>query len=745
VRPLAVGAAAQNKVYDGTTGATISLSVSNRVAGDAVTPLYTSALFGSAATGTGKTVTVNGISLTGADAANYSSNTSTSTTASITQRQLTVTASATDKVYDGATAATVALSDNRLSGDAFSVAHTAAVFNSKNVGAGKQVTVSGISISGTDAANYTLASTSASTNASISARPITITAVASNKTYDGTPTASVTLSDNRVSGDVLTRSFSSATFANENVGTGKPVTVAGLSLSGTDAANYSLTSTSAGTTADITPRALLVTAHGVDRTYDGSAIAGITLTDNRVAGDALTASYGSATFVTKNVGTNKSVSVTGIAISGTDAANYTVNSTATTAANVTQRALTATASAQTKRYDGTTAATVTMGDNRVSGDVLTVAHDAAEFDSAAVGNNRVVTVSGIHLIGTDAANYTVNQTAQTTASIIAANGILVTFTAASKVYDGSTATVVMGTPDLNGVQAGDDVSLTGGTVTFDTKDTGINKTVTWNGFALTGADAANYELPETFATTTANITPAALTVTADDKDMVWGQAAPAFTSAYAGFIAGETPADLTGTLAHTVKNGGGTVVTVNQTTPAGTYRIVPSGQTSTNYSITYVDGDLNVGFIAGSGTYRPDGKVSLSKASGYSGNGVYNTTGAGQTKSVKVARGKSRTFYIQVQNDGDDLDTFTLKNVGTPKGGVSIQYFDGATRVTRQLMLGTYRIVGAGAGTTRSLRVVMTVGSRARVGATSLCGVRVTSAARPELTDTVKTAVTATR
>ena len=49
----------------------------------------------------------------------------------------------------------------------------------------------------------------------------------------------VTLGDNRISGDVLTLASTSASFADKNVGTGKTVSVTGISLSGTDAANYS--------------------------------------------------------------------------------------------------------------------------------------------------------------------------------------------------------------------------------------------------------------------------------------------------------------------------------------------------------------------------------------------------------------------------------------------------------------------------------------------------------------------------
>jgi hypothetical protein len=42
------------------------------------------------------------------------------------------------------------------------------------------------------------------------------------------------------------------TFVDKNVGTGKTVNITGLSLGGTDAINYSLSTTTATTTANIT-------------------------------------------------------------------------------------------------------------------------------------------------------------------------------------------------------------------------------------------------------------------------------------------------------------------------------------------------------------------------------------------------------------------------------------------------------------------------------------------------------------
>ena len=85
----------------------------------------------------------------------------------VNKRNLTVTATGIDKVYDGTTAATVTLGDNRVAGDTLTVGYTSAAFDNENVGTGKTVNVSGISVSGEDSGNYTLTNTTAVTTANI--------------------------------------------------------------------------------------------------------------------------------------------------------------------------------------------------------------------------------------------------------------------------------------------------------------------------------------------------------------------------------------------------------------------------------------------------------------------------------------------------------------------------------------------------------------------------------------------------
>ncbi|MCY2964401.1 MAG: YDG domain-containing protein, partial [Planctomycetota bacterium] len=286
-RTLTVSATGINKTYDATTAATVTLS-DDRVAGDVfTTETYASATFDTKNVGTGKTVSVSGIAISGGAAGNYTVNTTAQTTADVTRATLVGSITADDKVYDATSAATItgrSLSGVLLSDDVSYVGGTA-TFNNKNVGVGKTVTATGLSLSGTDADNYTVNDT-ATDLADITAATLVGSITANNKTYNGLDTATIatrTLSGVLLTDDV-TYTGGSATFDNKNVGVGKTVTGTGLGLSGADAGNYTVNST-ATTTADVTLRTLTVTATGVNKVYDTTTSATVTLSDDRVAGD----------------------------------------------------------------------------------------------------------------------------------------------------------------------------------------------------------------------------------------------------------------------------------------------------------------------------------------------------------------------------------------------------------------------------------------------------------------------------
>src|SRR5437870_8005347 len=80
----------------------------------------------------------------------------------------------------------------------------------------------------------------------------------------------------------------------------------------------------------------------------------VNLSDDRVSGDVLTTTYTAASFVDKNIGVGKTVSVVGIAVYTAESGKYTENTTASTTANITAKTLTVTATGVNRVYDGTT-------------------------------------------------------------------------------------------------------------------------------------------------------------------------------------------------------------------------------------------------------------------------------------------------------------------------------------------------------------------------------------------------------
>ncbi len=119
----------------------------------------------------------------------------------------------------------------------------------------------------------------------------------------------------------------------------------------------------------------------------------------------------SALFDTKNVGTGKSVNVTGYTLAGTDAANYVVLQPVGFTASVRPADLAVTGVvADNKTYDATRAAV--LGGTAVvapfASDAVTVAgKPSAWFDTKEPGTRKEVSVSGYELSGVDAGNYVI--------------------------------------------------------------------------------------------------------------------------------------------------------------------------------------------------------------------------------------------------------------------------------------------------------------------------------------------------
>jgi trimeric autotransporter adhesin len=539
---------ATDRVYDGTrtvsvvvpAGVTLTPNSSDIIAGDVVQigvpgSGTTTGTMVDKHVGTGKAVVVDGLSLSGADAGNYSVAGTAGVLVNITPLAINATWAGVNRVYNGGLAATATGSSAAvISGDLLTISGSGVFTDGKNVGTAKPVNITGATLSGSDARNYTLLTTTGSTTADVTPLTVTPTFSGGSRVYDGLVAAPVTATTSFFAGDSVTLG-GSAVFTGsgaKNVGNNKPVSVTGLTLSGADSANYRLGSSSAATTATITPRPLtLLGLTGVvanDRAYDGTTSVQVTVNStggtvsldrsNVIAGDnvdvaQLTGNLTTGTMADKNVGTSKPVAVTGLALTGTDAPNYTVAATAGVTVNITPRLLTATFTGQDKVYDGTNAATV-LGTSAgiVSGDSVTITGSGVFAAGKNVGTGLTVNVTGGLLSGSDAFNYLLTSPNATTTASITPRSVSATYVGSTRVYDGGTSAPVTGT--LSGLVAGDAVTL-GQTAVFTgagARNVGVNKPVTVSGLTLAGTDAGNYLLSTSGATVTATITPKPLGV-----------------------------------------------------------------------------------------------------------------------------------------------------------------------------------------------------------------------------------------
>ena len=556
---LTITAGSISKTYDGTLAATGTGNVTSGSLFGTDTLSSSGLAFTDKNVGNrNKTVTANGVSvLDGNGGANYQVSYVSNTTSTIDPRALNVIAQAADKIYDGKTIASVALSDNRVAGDVLTLSlepsltgsptsgsyisitgangastyisiagangagtqiapgSSGANFADKNAEVGKTVFVAGIQVQGTDAGNYT-ANTTALSTATITPKALTVVAAGKNKVYDGTTTNALILSSSgMVRGDNLLLT-GSGTFADANAGTAKAVAVTGITASGGDMGNYSLSNTTAGTTANITPKIITVTASGTDKVYDGSTTSGVVnLSSSGVLQQDLSNVQFNATsaFTNKNVGFRKVVAVSNISASGDQSGNYQVkNSTATAYATVTAKNIVIAARGSDKVYDGSTKGVVNLSSDGVfSGDTVNFTSTSAVFADKNVGDGKAVTVSGIRLTGTDARNYTNNARASSSANITP-KSIAVTATGSSMVYNATRNVPV--TLASSGVLRGDSVSFTNTSALLDNKNVGTDKLVTVSGISALGSDARNYALSNSTATARAKVTPLSIIVTA---------------------------------------------------------------------------------------------------------------------------------------------------------------------------------------------------------------------------------------
>ncbi|PHQ32232.1 YDG domain-containing protein [Rhodopirellula bahusiensis] len=554
----------------------------------------------------------------GTDQLGYAIGGYTNGTLTVNQKVISVPIVVDNKVYDGNTTAQMnATASGVVANDLVTIGGSA-LFADKNVGTNKTVNITGLNLTGTDSANYVLASTTDNSSADITPLAINVIGLTGNdKIYDATTKA--TLSGTATvaalgADDVEVQGSAIASFDDKNVGSSKSIVVDGLTLTGDDANNYSINQPT-GLTADITPAPLTITANNDAKFVTKDDVAGYVGASYSgfVAGEGSSELTGTLSITRSGMTTEESAgtyadALTASGLSSTnyditfDTGDYTIvpadqllvrfdNSDSTYGDLLGLQLLSA-------RYmdDGNTIHTLTPTstangryefDDGVGGTAaFDLVLDGSSLSTSnhtnvgafALAMENIETTSGnfsnnLNIVG----NHTVNRAAIN----VSASGV-------TKAYDSNDLMTNISL-DQTGSVAGDSYTLNGqGNYASPNAGTSLNYTV--GNLELSGTDANNYYLSggSTFTANDGVITPKNVTITAPSVTKVYdgntnieatATQLQAFTDALG--IASDSVASIT--LTYDDKNVG-----TNKTLAASNIAI-NDGNGGGNYNITFAD------------------------------------------------------------------------------------------------------------------------------------------------------------
>ncbi len=646
------------KVYDGTTGATLlagNFTAAGAVDGDAVTLAWTGSAFGDRNVGIAKAVTATGITASASNAGapvygyTLASTTATANIGQITPAALTVTAQADTRVYDGTTASSAA---PLLSGATYDAVGTAATqsFDNRHAGTGKHLAASGLVMDdGNGGANYAINYVDNAAGV-ITPAALTVTAQADSRVYDGTTASSAAPLLSGATYDAV-GTAATQSFDDRHAGTGKHLAASGLVMDdGNGGANYAINyvDNAAGV---ITPAALTVTAQADSRVYDGTTASSAAPLLSGATYDAV-GTAATQSFDDRHAGTGKHLVASGLVMDdGNGGANYAINYVDNAAGVITPAALTVTAQADSRVYDGTTASSAAP---LLSGATYDAVGTAAtqSFDDRHAGTGKHLAASGLVMDdGNGGANYAINYV-DNAAGVITPAALTVTAQADSRVYDGTTASSAA--PLLSGATY--DAVGTAATQSFDDRHAGTGKHLAASGLVMDdGNGGANYAI--NYVDNAAGvITPAALTVTAQADSRVYDGTT---ASSAAPLLSGATY-DAVGTAA-TQSFDDRHAGTGKHLAASGL--VMDDGNGGANYAINYVDNAagvitpaaLTVTAQADSRVY--DGTTASSAAPLLSG-ATYDAVGTAATQSFDdrhAGTGKHLAASGLVMDDGNGL------------------------------------------------------------------------------------------
>ncbi|MCD8397392.1 MAG: YDG domain-containing protein, partial [Lachnospiraceae bacterium] len=633
-----------SKVYDGTTAVTdnqnLSVTLNGVVDGDEVSVSASGYAYDTASVGTDKTITANGLTLSGSKAGNYTladtSVTSATVSGSITAKEITVSITPNGGIYGGTITAATATLDGVITADEDSVPVTLTYIGTANDESTEYNGTEVPTLAGTytvtatiSDANYSLTGTTTAEFVVEKAAP-TITLSEGTAVYTGETVAygdvaagealvgeaAVTLVNGETYDAAINGAITYTYYTDEDctILTGSEgETASGAAGEGAAPINAGMYYVKASieeqdnyTAAVSTAAKLTIEPKTVELTwsmlteselvYDGSAKTLTASVDNLASGDEVSVTV-VLTDGTDNVNvTEEGFNYIAAALTGADSGNYClpddeedktsatyyITSVELTSASVEQSG--------TLIYDGTAqAADVIARAETVDG-----TNDDVTFTYSTLKNGEYSTEVPAF---TDAGTYTVYYRAEAASHATVSGSFTVTIGVKSvtasvsgtteKTYDGTTDT----TTDqglsikLSGVVDGDTVTATAESCTYDSANVDSASTITAAGITLSGEDAGNYELTDTTVTTEGTITAKKITVSITANGGTYGGAITAATATLDGVTdADESSVDVALTYTGTANDG---TVYESTTAPtlAGTYKVTATISES-NYSLT---------------------------------------------------------------------------------------------------------------------------------------------------------------
>ena len=393
---------------------------------------------------------------------NFNPATDTDTSLTVSATPLVISANNVNSVYGVPPTLTyteTGLQNGETIGNVVLVTN-ATTSGSRNLNAGNWTITPSDATGGTfNPSNYSITYTPGS----LTVTPASISGwfTASNKTYDGTTTATVSNSGtDAISGDNVQLTYTGATFASANVGL-QSVAITNPGITGSDAGDYTLVSVAAEYTT-ITPAPLTITANNDSGTYGVPPPPGL----NGVSYTGFVNGETSSVLTTLPT-------VSTSATSASFVATYTITASGAVDPNyaisyepgiytVTPASLTVTATSESKTY-GQTASLAYTENGLVNSDTITgVTETSAGAASTAPVGSYPITIS--NAVGTGLSNYTVTYVNGTLTVTPATASVVVT--PYDVTYNGQPHTVSGKATGVNGVTLlASDLNLTGTTHT----------------------------------------------------------------------------------------------------------------------------------------------------------------------------------------------------------------------------------------------------------------------------------------